>query len=126
MGRFVSDTRIFYRSVPLLLEFRLYDRGRLVYPNSYGVEACIYTTQLSRRFWGVSLLEGQSSAHVASAGVTITRRRSSWVLELQPSVLECMPVGELHIGVSYLGVGFNSGEVFTLPRLSDITVDCGV
>lgn len=75
---------------------------------------------------GVSLLEGQSSAHVASAGVTITRRRSSWVLELQPSVLECMPVGELHVGVSYHGVDFNSGEVFTLPRLSDITIDCGV
>lgn len=128
MVRFLSDVRQFYRGVPLTLEFTFYNRGRLVYPKDYGVAACVYTTQLSSRFWGLSLLEGQSTQYVPTVGVTITRRRRSWVLSVEPAVLQAMPLGELHVGVVYYGASgsYTTAETITLPRLSDIEVDCNV
>ena len=126
--RFLSDVRQFYRGVPLTLEFTFYNRGRLVYPKDYGVAACVYTTQLSSRFWAVSLLDGQSASHVPTAGVSIIRRRSSWVLSVDPAVLRVLPLGELHVGVVYYGASgsYTIAETVTLPRLSDIEVDCNV
>lgn len=126
--RFLSDVRQFYRGVPLTLEFTFYNRGRLVYPKDYGVAACVYTTQLSSRFWAVSLLDGQSASYVPTAGVSIIRRRSSWVLSVDPAVLRVLPLGELHVGVVYYGTSgsYTIAETVTLPRLSDIEVDCNV